>query len=206
PPTIVVTAIPGKPTIAGARTPPPNAAGWNNTDVTVTFTCADSTANITSCGPSPKSLTTEGANQTVTGTAQDDQNLTATATVTAINIDKTPPTTTASLDRTPNANGWIGRSAFPPGTNTFAVNVALAATDQANLSGVKSITFSAAPACPTCGGQTIAQQTVTAPSASVAISTEGQTTISYFATDVADNVEKTKTITVKLDVTPPTIA
>lgn len=43
-------------------------------------------------------------------------------------------------------------------------------------------------------------------SASFAISTEGITTITFFGTDNADNIESAKTLTIQLDKTPPTIA
>lgn len=87
------------PTISGAASPPANAAGWNNTDVTVTFTCADSVipglprhaSGIASC-TSPQLLTSEGIGQEVEGTASDRADNMATTTVGGIKIDKTPPT------------------------------------------------------------------------------------------------------------------
>lgn len=39
------------PTITASITPTPNQAGWNKTDVTVTFTCSDATSGIASCLP-----------------------------------------------------------------------------------------------------------------------------------------------------------
>lgn len=92
------------PTITGAINPPPNAAGWNNTSVTVTFTCADAGSGIATC-PAPVQLATEGANQAVTGTAVDKAGNVAQATVT-VNIDKTPPVITGTAAPTPNPAGW----------------------------------------------------------------------------------------------------
>jgi hypothetical protein len=54
------------PTIVATLTPPPNAAGWNNTDVTVSFQCSDMTSGIASCS-GPVVVTTEGAGHVVTG-------------------------------------------------------------------------------------------------------------------------------------------
>ena len=71
-------------------TPSPNAAGWNNSDVTVTFECAESGSGIDTC-PDSQTVTAEGANQIVEGTATDLGGNTATATV-SINLDKTAPT------------------------------------------------------------------------------------------------------------------
>lgn len=92
------------PTIVATVMPPPNAAGWHNTDVTVTFSCTDTISGVAFC-PSPVTVTTEGAGQTVTGTAQDNAGNTASATVT-LNIDKTAPSITASQMPLPNAAGW----------------------------------------------------------------------------------------------------
>jgi len=50
------------PTITGSRSVPANSFGWNNTDVTVSFSCADPNSGIKSC-TSPVGLTTSGANQ-----------------------------------------------------------------------------------------------------------------------------------------------
>ena len=77
------------PSITVSQAPAPNGAGWNNTDVTVTFTCADSASGIASC-TSPQTVTTEGAGQTVSGTAADNAGNSASASTT-FNIDKTAP-------------------------------------------------------------------------------------------------------------------
>ena len=66
------------PTITGSRTPAANANGWNNTDVTVGFTCSDSPSGIKSCS-GPTTLSSSAANQSVTGTAVDNADNTATA-------------------------------------------------------------------------------------------------------------------------------
>jgi hypothetical protein len=79
------------PTIGGARTPPANQYGWNNTDVAVNFTCADALSGIAACGPTPQIVTTEGAGQSRVGEAIDLAGNTASTTVGGINIDKTPP-------------------------------------------------------------------------------------------------------------------
>ncbi len=93
------------PTITGSRSPAANANGWNNTDVTVTFTCNDGLSGIKSCSGTT-TLSGEGANQSVTGTAVDNANNSATATVGGINIDKTAPTLTGAPTTSPNAAGW----------------------------------------------------------------------------------------------------
>ncbi|MBY5164014.1 PxKF domain-containing protein [Salsipaludibacter albus] len=78
------------PTITGTASPAPNANGWNNTPVTVAFTCADALSGIRTCGPDVV-LDTEGADQSVTGTAVDLADNTAEFTVDDIDIDLTAP-------------------------------------------------------------------------------------------------------------------
>ncbi|TJY40813.1 VWA domain-containing protein [Cohnella pontilimi] len=78
------------PTITGSKSPDPNANGWYNADVTVHFSANDSASGIQSVTPDTV-VSTEGANQSVTGTAVDVAGNSASATVGGINIDKTGP-------------------------------------------------------------------------------------------------------------------
>jgi hypothetical protein len=119
------------PTITGSRTPVANANGWNNTDVTVSFACSDALSGLAAGAcPGPTTLTSEGANQSVSGSVTDLAGNTASATVGDINIDKTAPTITGSRTPEANANGW----------NNTDVTVSFACAD--TLSGL------AAGACP----------------------------------------------------------
>lgn len=77
------------PAIAANTSPQPNAAGWNNTDVTASFQCSDALSGVATC-PVSQTVTSEGANQAITGTATDVAGNSASATAT-INLDKTPP-------------------------------------------------------------------------------------------------------------------
>ena len=104
--------------------------------------------------------------------------------------DTTPPVTTPAPSPEPNHAGWNGGD----------VTVRLKAVDDAGGSGVKELTYSAE------GAQPIAVTTTATGSADIAISAEGVTTITFFATDNAGNVEPVQTITVRIDKTPPTIA
>src|SRR5439155_341248 len=90
------------PTISGSAAPAANAAGWNNSDVTVSFSCSDATSTINTCaGPSTLG---EGAAQSASGSATDIAGNTKSATVSGINIDKTDPVATLA-SRLPAANG-----------------------------------------------------------------------------------------------------
>lgn len=103
--------------------------------------------------------------------------------------DTTPPSTSATVLPAANAAGWSNAD----------VTVMLNAADGAGGSGVEQITYSAT------GAQAIDSTTVAGASASVPITAEGVTVIEFFATDVANNVEASQGVVVKLDKTPPTV-
>jgi hypothetical protein len=109
------------PTIKATPSPLPNAAGWNNSAVTVTFTCNDVTSGVASCPP-PQTVTTEGS-QVISGTATDNAGNTASTSIT-VKVDETPPTIAASASPAANSNGW----------NNSTVTVTFSCAD--SLSGV----------------------------------------------------------------------
>ena len=84
--------------------PSANSAGWNNSDVTVSFSCAGGVPPL-QCAAS-QTVTLEGANQSISGTVTDAAGQTASTSV-SINLDKTPPTITAVVSPVPDANGSI---------------------------------------------------------------------------------------------------
>jgi hypothetical protein len=104
-----------------------------------------------------------------------------------------PPVSTASPSPVPLAgnDGW---TKGPVSVSISAADVGICG------SGVQSITYSAS------GAQTIAPTTVAGSTASFSISNEGSTTVSFYATDNANNVESTNTLVVKIDNTAPRVA
>ena len=104
------------------RTPGQNAEGWNNTDVTVQFTCVDNRSALSNVSM-PLTLTDEGADQSVTGRCEGLGG--ASMTEGPINIDKTPPVVT-----------YTGNL----GTYTVDQTVDITCTATDNLSGVESTT------------------------------------------------------------------
>jgi hypothetical protein len=161
------------PTISGSASPGPNGKNWNNTNVSVTFSCNDPTSpppqvtsGLASC-TGKQSVTDEGAGQSRTGTARDNANNTAQTTVGPINIDKTAPTVSGNRSPSPNAAGWY---------NSSPVNVTWKGSD--NLSGVQG-----------CDPKAI-------------VSGEGRHDLSGYCHDAAGNVAKGGT-EVLIDLTPP---
>ena len=95
------------PTIDASRSPLPNSFGWNNTNVTIGFLCDDALSGIKSCtGGGSVVVSTEGTNQSVPGTAEDNAGNQNTAGVSGINIDKTKPALSGAPTTAPNADGW----------------------------------------------------------------------------------------------------
>jgi hypothetical protein len=92
------------PTISASRSPAANADGWNNTDVTVSFTCNDLGAvasGVKTC-PAPVVLSAEGSNLSASGTAADNaDNNSAAASITGVKIDKTAPVLNGNF-----SSGW----------------------------------------------------------------------------------------------------
>ena len=82
-------ALNTNPGITAAALPLPNASGWNNSPVTVSFLCIPGGAPIQSC-PSQVAVSSEGANQVISGTVIDTGNDSSTASD-SVNLDLTPP-------------------------------------------------------------------------------------------------------------------
>jgi len=156
------------PTISATRNPAANGAGWNNTNVTVGFTCSDTLSGIKSCtGGGSVVVSTEGANQSVPGTAVDNADNTNNAGVTGINIDKTAPLLSGTPTTAANGNGW------------YNGNVTISWTASDALSGLAS----AVPSDSTITGES------TALKASASISDKAGNTTN--ADSAAVNIDKT---------------
>jgi hypothetical protein len=178
PTTLTIRIDETAPTIVGSSRPVSNTHGWNNTDVTVHFDCSDALSGVASCA-SDTVLSSEGANQSVTGAGSDVAGNAASATLGPFNIDKTPPVTTASMNPPSSSNGW----------NRTPVQVSLTAFDA--LSGLQSTEFNLDGA----GLQPYAGP--------IPVAAEGVHHLDFHSTDQAGNVEPTRSLVVNIDRTPP---
>jgi len=106
-----------------------------------------------------------------------------------VTSDLLPPVTTLVTSPSPNAAGW----------NNTNITVTLNSTDnEPGGTGVEQIQWVLT------GAQT-GSSTVPGSTATLTISAEGMTILTYFGTDNAGNIETAKSITVKIDRTPPVI-
>ena len=110
-----------KPTMSSSRVPAANLSGWNNTDVTVAFTCEDAMSGVVSCTGNTV-VGAEGAGQLVTGTAMDAAGNVASLDVSPINIDKTAPGIHVPPDVVLNATSAAGAVAFFEATAADALS------------------------------------------------------------------------------------
>ena len=124
---------PTEPLIRATVTPAANAAGWHNTDATVTFTCTAAPGPGASECPSPVVVSAEGAGQTVTGMVRDGNGTVHQVTVT-VNIDKTAPTLAPTLSPAANANGWHRDTATATFTCSDALSGVIACTEPRTFS------------------------------------------------------------------------
>jgi hypothetical protein len=170
-------------------TPAASAVYPRGTPVLAGYQCSDAAggSGIASCAGTVTNgaaidTATRGA-KTFTVTATDAAG-NATSKVVAYTVsDGTAPSASHALSPAPGATGW----------NTSDVTVAVSGVDDIGGSGVKQIDLQAAGAQPS--------GPVTSPgnSASLLVHTDGQTTITYTATDNGGNTSAARTVTVKLD-------
>ena len=134
-----------------SRTPAANVNGWNNTNVTVNWNCSDGISGIVNPGDS-QTVSTEGPNQSSTGTCVDNAGNIASDTQTGISIDTTAPILSPTV--TPNP-------VFLNGTATATAN----ATD--TLSGI------ATQSCAATNTATVGSKTVACTATDIAGNTAG---------------------------------
>jgi len=92
------------PVLTVTKSPQPNQNGWNDVAVTVTFACSDPLSGVASYSV-PSTTSTEGRDQSVTGTCIDKAGNTDFLKTSNINVDLTPPTITGSRDPGPDIFG-----------------------------------------------------------------------------------------------------
>ena len=106
------------PTIRAVLSPPANAAGWNNTDVTVSWTAVDPLSGP--AGPQPfqtNTITTEGLTPVTTPGQVDRLGNLGSGGLAFVLLDKTPPTITATQTQHPDGTTTISFTCTDPGAH-----------------------------------------------------------------------------------------
>src|SRR4051812_44831149 len=94
------------PVIAAGLSPAPNAAGWNNSNVSVAWTATDTGSGVAAAQPFKTDSVTANGIATMTAPAQADRvGNTGSSGSTTVRLDKAAPTITST--QTPNANGTV---------------------------------------------------------------------------------------------------
>ena len=191
------------PTTTADVTPAPNADGWSkgpSSDVTVSLTATDTGSNPSS-GVDHVGHSVDGSAAVLHdgATASFTVSGAGTHTVTYFAVDRagnTEATKSLTVKIDPDAPVTTLTSPNPvPTWSKVPVTLEFSSTDS-GTSGLASITA---------GGTTTALSgEPSTATTSRTISAEGATQVDYFATDVAGNVEGTKSVTVKIDHTAPT--
>jgi hypothetical protein len=101
------------PVISASVSPEPNAAGWNNTPVTVSFTCTDPTSSVPVC-PDPVTLTNDELIYTIERSVTDVAGNSATVSV-AVKLDSIPPELNLTQAPSPRTNSATARFAGTAG-------------------------------------------------------------------------------------------
>jgi|GEM_PF-3493758 len=158
------------------------AGTWTNQSVTVHYDVIDTISGIKSC-TEDQLFENEGADQQANGTAVDAANNSASISFGPVNIDKSPPVTTATATE-PTYENW----------NKGNVIIDLKATD--SVSEVEYIFYKLGDSEPV---------KVDGSSAKVEVDTEGATEVGYWAVDKAGNTEKVNLLTVNVDKTAPEV-
>ena len=90
----------------GTQSPAANENGWNNSEVTVDFTCSDNLSGVV-LESFTQTVSSEGSNQSTSAQCEDLAGNTSSATYSGINIDMTDPVTSSGTQSpAANENGW----------------------------------------------------------------------------------------------------
>jgi hypothetical protein len=177
---------------------------WTNQNVTVSFSCTDDRSGVATVS-SPVTFSTEGANQSASGTCTDKAGNAATPVAFgSIDIDKTPPAATFTSQPGPlNGRQLVTVTAHVvvnPGAiafdatcyDSFGINAVFSATD--NLAGAASVKYGVAKVIPRQPLPNPAlNTTINGNSGTVPFVTSGAYILNYAAVDQAGNQEGTQT-------------
>jgi hypothetical protein len=161
----------------------PNGDGWYTEPVIIHFTATDDRSGVVYVTPDI-TLSSDGANQTITGYAMDVAGNTGSVTVNGYNVDLSAPVTTCILNRTPNGDGWFSGD----------VSASLSSSDSvANSLEIIKYSFDGT-------------DWQTYDNTPLPIHDEGVNVLYYYSTDNFSHVEPMNAQNIRIDNSPPTLA
>ena len=134
------------PAVSGSRSPLANAHGWNNGDVTVAVSATDALSGVEACEPGVV-VSAEGAAQSRSLSCTDVAGNSASATVSAINIDKTAPSVSGTPARPADKNGWFNHSISVAWSGTDALSGVLSCSPASTYAGPDTLSVSLPAQC-----------------------------------------------------------
>jgi hypothetical protein len=187
---------------SASLSPPANAHGWNNTEVQVLLTATDDDSGVEALvctlsgaqpggiimhGPGAEALIATEGETTVSWFAYDAAGNPEQSQSVQVRIDQTPPSSSARLSSPANDKGW----------HTGPVTVELSATDLG--SGIEELVY-------TLSGAQSGTATVPGGSASVTVSAQGMSTLSWYSRDLAGNQELAHSLQIRIESRTPTLS
>ncbi|MHB0996910.1 MAG: T9SS type A sorting domain-containing protein [Elusimicrobiales bacterium] len=169
-----------RPGLAAAAAPQPNAAGWNNGDVRISYACEDGLSGVSYC-PSDVTLSGEGADISTRAVAFDHAGNASLVSASAVKIDRTAPVSTVELSGVLR-NGWY----------SGPVEIIIKSTDA--LAGIKEVHY------------VLDNKAPAVYSGAVPVPGEGMHALKYYAVDNADNIEEPRTAEFRIDSSSPVVS
>ncbi len=183
-----------------SRSPAPNSYGWNNSDVTVTWTCSDALSGAVADTVS-QTVSSEGKNQSVTGTCTDNAGNSASDTQTGINIDKTSPTLNPSVS--PDPVILNGSATASPNASDSLSGIDTASCDPVDTSSVgkeKSVNCYASDKAGNSATASAKYWVIYAPAGTLCLGAPGHQVLQPINTDGSSIFKQKSTVPVKFRV------
>jgi hypothetical protein len=135
----------------------PDADGWYNRPVAVSFSGTDATSGLAACDR-PTYGGPDATSQQLSGTCRDVAGNTSPAATVALKYDATPPAVSAAPDRAPDAKGWYRRPLTVKFSGADSVSGVASCTAPAQYAGPDRKDVSLAGSCRDAAGNASAEQ------------------------------------------------
>jgi hypothetical protein len=143
------------PAVTVAATRVPDANGWYNQPVGISWSGTDATSGVESCSPAVTYSGPDTKNASSAGSCTDKAGNAGTPAPFSIKYDATPPVAAAAPDRGPDSNGWYNHSLTISWSSSDAVS-GIASCSSASYGGPDGTSISRSGTCTDGAGNTSA--------------------------------------------------